>query len=847
VPSQEERCIGGRKIFFLLFFMSYFFIQKNIFKIKFILVNFFVIMGENMQQKNIFPWHNDTFFNVSKSEWIRLFPVLLVKLFLQVSLIAGTTTLIAIFIGHFSIDTLSVLFMAQSLCVIFGALIASRFLRKFSPGKLIIFGSFLSAISIIVSPLFLEFRIGFYALTFFGIFIALSQVSIWLSLYIENLFSPLEAERILPIIESSEPIGGIFSGLMIIAFVEEISAPKILFIVGGLLAIIPPLLMISLQKLESIPVLKMRREQRLKRRMKQNMFSNTISFFRNNYFISGLFLIIFLLFFIIPLLEFQYSHAVYEHVLHSNESGHSMSQTDALTHNFGEIQIIIFAILFFIQIIFSSKILQFLGVMRTFAVGPMLSFFAFAGMFFHFGFLSSVIAKGTFEISSGIGKNAFFSIFYSFREKLRDEAKEVLEGIAKPLGLFFGTLGMLFVQVTFAPESLPTVISVILCISTSLAFFLILKLQKQYTLVSKNKLDVREDLPGKMNAIEILSQQGHKGAIDYLIQALQRPNEIPEVKIKILKVIGLLRDISAIPTILKCFSDPNKKVRLAAVEALGKYHNLGKQFFSQAFSAYSVRFALRELFLRSDSSEIKIAAIKVFANLRDSEIIPFLIRLLKSKDSEVRAEVILVCGMFHDPGTISHIEPFLKDPDSCVRSATIIALWQFEYMREHLEEKIANMLNSPKESEILSGIHVIGEIKLLEKKEHLFQYINHKSHYVCQHAAIALAKMNEKDVKQHLIHFLFHEKKHVGLKTKRMLTRVDKNVQSSLKIQSMHEVSERVETIMKRSNTSILENFKTEDLLELFHLFHLIDAEKEVWKIRMILEERGEYLPNMGV
>ncbi len=800
-----------------------------------------------MKYKKLLSRHNDKFLNISLSEWIRVLPAFIIKLLIQVSVIAGGTIITALFIEEYGADKLPIFFMIQALLVIFGTTIASGFLKKHQPSNLIIWGSFLASLCFISASFIKDQPIFYFSILFIGFSIFLTQVSIWMLLFIENLFSPLEGERTIPVIESAEPIGGIVSGLVIISFVSEISALRMILIVGVILAIVPSFLLVSIQKLNSIPVLKVRRKHRLQKQIKRNMFQNSIRFFRKNRFVTGLFISIFLTFFIVQILEYQYTLAVDEKV--QIEAAHSYGPhtehaiANALTHNFGEIQIGIFGILFFIQILFASRLLQMLGVMKTFALGPLLSLISFSAMFFHPSFITTILAKGTFEVTHGIGKNAFANIFYALHEDIRDDAKEVLEGIGKPLGLFFGTVAILLMELFLPHEKLSIWITITLCITTAFLFFLILRLQKKYTLVSKRKLCSQGNLPEKMNAIEILSQKGHIGSTEYLIEALHKKNELPEVQIKILKVMGILEDQMAIPAILKSFHSPQQSIRLAAVRALGNYQHLGKKFFSQAFSVYSMQSALKEIFLDNRDMDIKIAAIKVFANLKDPSIIPFLIKILKTKDPELMAESVSVCGMFKDVGTISYLEKHLNDPSPQVRAATIIALWQFRRLRVKLLGKMVDMLDSKNEEDLLAGIHTVGETKSVQERERLIDFLSNKNERVRRYAAIALAKMNENKAIEHLVEFLFHEEKIVGLKTKKMMRGVHKKIQNKIKKRSIQEAIARVSKILKKSKTSILEDLKPKDLHEIFHLFHLIDAEREMWKIRMILKEKGERLP----
>ena len=114
------------------------------------------------------------------------------------------------------------------------------------------------------------------------------------------------------------------------------------------------------------------------------------------------------------------------------------------------------------------------------------------------------------------------------------------------------------------------------------------------------------------------------------------------------------------------------------------------------------------------------------------------------------------------------------------------------------------------------------------------------------HAAIALAKMNDESSIDHLLHFLFHEKKALGQKTRKLLNLVHEDIGRAVRKKSLREVARRISELFEKSKTNILEHFSREDLLELAHLFSLVNAEKESWRIRAVLlaqERQGACFP----
>ena len=781
------------------------------------------------------------FLNVAPHEWGRVLVSFFIKTITQIVFIASSTILIAIFVEHFNgVSKLPFLYIFQSILAITSVIfLIEKKSEKGSPEKTIAVLSVLTAIGLFFAAIFSDFLILFFVTLVATISILLRQISIRVNIFIEELFSPLSSERVFPIIESSEPIGGILAGFLILLLLHFLEPTKMLLVLGFLILTILPFLFFAFRNFKEIPILKTEEEEISEKRF--DRIVKNFQLFRHMPFLTGLFLVIFLQYFSVHLLEFQFTKALDANISHS-VSAESHSHSEQLTHGIGTIHILISGFLLFFQIFFASRIIRKIGTMFTFSLNSIFSFFAFLPMFFGLNIFSAVLAKGVFEVTTGVGKNAFASIFYSMRENLRNRAKEILEGIAIPLGIFFGTLVLLLLQFFFHEENLTSMVSLSLIFISSLSVFFILKIRHHYTLFSRKNLHSSgKNIDEKINAIEILSQPGHYHATDFLLQALYSKREIPEIKIKILKTLGKRQDLQSIPAILDAITDENQEIKIAALEALVKFKNLGKHFFSQSFSQFRIRSILKKLFLEKSSKEMKILAIRVFANLKDKEIIPFLIEILENKkDPTLLSESILVCGMFHDSSSIPYLEPFLNHENLKVKSAAIIALWQFVAMRLKLTLIISSMIESKEEKELIAGISIIGEVRALQEKDQIEKFLNSTNEEIKRQAAIALAKMENEKSLDHLFEFIFHSEKEVGKKTKQHLEKIPKNFRLHLEKRTHQEVSRKTTLILKSEKAKNLEELSEKSLKELLHLFELSSSENHIIKIRMILKDKNK-------
>ena len=800
-------------------------------------------MKKNKKQKIIVGAEKiaNRIFNIADHEWPRVAAAFLTKLFFQIAAVATGTILIALFVAHFSIEHLPFLLIVESVVVVLGTAIFSKILKKNAVENLIAIGAILAAGFLIAAVFFEKDAMIFFGLAIVGFSVFLAQIGIWISLFVEKIFTPLEGERAFPIVESSEPIGGILAGILIVGLFPFFEAEKMLFFVAAILVAIAPILLFSLKKINAVPRFRKKENSVAKKNFKkEKIWGRAIRFFRHSPFLTGLFVIVFLQFFAVHFLEFQFTKAVDEKVNIAQISAENSTERHAelLTHSIGEIHITIYGILLLLQLFAASRITRKLGVVRTFAIGPVASFFGFLGMFFHFGFSSAAVARGAFEIGNGIGRNAFGAAFYAMRENFRAEAKEFLEGVARPAGSLIGTIFIVGLQNLFSGETLTSILSGILVLVAAISSFLAFRLQKNYTLLSRKNLESRKNLDEKIDAIEILSQPGHQNAVDYLVRALEFRREMPEIRVKILKTLGKIQKTDAIPAILKCLDDENKKVQMAAVSALGNFQNLGESFFEQSFSKFQISKKLKKIFFQSKNKNLKIAAVKVLANFRDAEIVPILIETLKKDDPEIRAEAIAIVGLFRDPSTIEFLTPHLNDENPAVRAAAISALWPFVPLRLRLILEMTKMLESKNRDEILSGIDALGNTKWAAEKPRLSKFLKSDDEEIRHRTAAALAKMNDENAIDHLFYFLFHPKKTIGKKTRKLLKVVHDDIRRAVRKKSLREVARRISAIFQKAKTNILEHLPEKDLRELGHLFSLVDAEKEVFKIQMAIAER---------
>lgn len=784
----------------------------------------------------------NTLFNVSSHEWPRIILSWLLKLFTQASTVMGSTILIALFVEHFGVKQLPFLYVISALFVVFGSVFFSLLLERFEKKYEIIVTTIISVFLLGIAPMFTNFIFIFYGLLFIVFSLFIAQLNIILALFIEELFSPLESQRTFPIIESSEPIGGIVAGIILTLGVKtfHLSAITLLYTVGAFLFLVIPTLLIFIKISNRVPRLEHSSEKEL---MEDNRWEKTkkgLRHIKGMPFLKGLLVVVFLQFAFVNLIEYQYT-SVLEASLSNQETTHTTehSHADALTHGLAFWHVMFSLLAFFTQIVSASRIHSKLGIIKSMQLHPAINMISVFIMLIKFSFAPTIIARGVFEVTTVMHRTSYHASFYVLKKSIREQVKEFMEGIARPLGVISGTI-VLFGIVHFTPEEYQhTIVSGMMFLYMLIIFFVLGKMQKQYTMIAKKNLDTQGSKVEKLEAIEILGQKGHIDVASILGKHIhERQHE--QIVRKIIETLGNIQDINAIPDIVKSFASKSKDIQLEAVQALTKYKNLGQHFFSQSFAKHRVIEALENLFVSTKSKKIKSAVIKVFKNINNADIIPFLLKVLESKDEEIVADAVYVCGLFRDMSSSYYIEKFLLENNPRIKSSAIIALWNFPLYRLKCLIQLTKMIESTEDESIISSLYALGEIRAVQEIPRIKTFLNSGDLTIRTHAAIALAKMDETDSVDPIIALLLGDDKKTAELTRKLLDRVPDPLNTTIKNILLHNVSHKIHEVLLSANNAALDELPEKHLQTLKKYYELLKETKEIIKIEEELEKRKE-------
>jgi len=200
----------------------------------------------------------------------------------------------------------------------------------------------------------------------------------------------------------------------------------------------------------------------------------------------------------------------------------------ALTQKLGMLHLLFNAVALLIQLIIASRILTSLGVIASMMLHPLITLLNLIGLTLRFGFGTAVLTRGSYELTGLIFKSSYDSSYYAIPHSKRDDAKELMQGIMKPLGAIIGTVLIIGVALRLTGVEQTLALNAILIGMGLTMSILVATLSRKYTAMSEQNLSKKLDLPTRLNAIEILAQKGHEKSTPSLQKILNRPDE-PEI------------------------------------------------------------------------------------------------------------------------------------------------------------------------------------------------------------------------------------------------------------------------------------------------------------------------------
>lgn len=696
--------------------------------------------------------------------------------------------MIASFLSRMGIKYMPLLFLGNAIMIMLGSLIYRQVLRRVNREVLISFTSLIAAAVLIVSLNFIyKDNIAFFVMLLISQGVFISQILILLSLFNEEIFTPLESQRTFPLIESAETMGGMAGGFLLTFFSNTLPSYKFIIIwILSLILILPIVLRFNLKNFVNYED---KKNEKLEK-PKPSKLHSSIFALKKIPFIKGLMIVIILNWAIINVVEFQYTKAVQEDVTSTQEEtlvdNESIANQDdeqiilastenpvdqiknkseteietyehKVTKKLGILHIVFNAGALIMQLVFASRIITALGISSTMLLHPLVTLLNLVAMTLRFNFLTAATTRGTYELTRGVFKNAYHSSYYAIPGFERGEVKEIMQGLMRPIGSMIGTGFIILIANIYTGSNLTLTLNVGLIIMALIMVLYTSNLKQKYSDLSEQNLSRKVDLATRINAVEILAQKGHEKLPPALKKILFRPNEPSVLKAAILKTLAERQELDSINIILKMLNDKSDRVRLSAVKAVGDFKILRKSDMTHSFTRYQVVESLKTR-LESESQEfIREAIIKILYKLSPDHATNFIIGSIKETEGAKKAGFIRMLRVFEDPNLKSFLNPYLNSKNIEIRAAAIIALWQFKDMRNELKHFLKQMLESGKDEILKFGIEVAGLVEFDEAESKIEKLTKHENKAISDAAILALARMGNESNLNTLIEKLMDE------------------------------------------------------------------------------------------
>lgn len=763
--------------------------------------------------------------NLQNHEWSRVLVGWVMIFFTRIGFIIGSTILLATFLSKTGADLLPVFFLGNAVLVMLGTFLYRPLVHRVRRELLITYTVLYSAAFLIASVAFLpQGNSVFFIFYMIGQSIFVTQLSILISLFNEELFSPLESQRVFPVIESAETLGGIVGGFLLSTFSHSIPAYKFMVFWVILLLMIVPIVLLFNSKTLEVPKLETKAHHAPKKILESFRAIKKIPF------LKSLMFAVLLHWAVMNIIEFQYTNALQDAV------AHTAHYEEDLTSRLGTLHMVFYSVALFIQLVAASRVLTSLGVASSMLLHPIGIILNVLAMSVHYSFASAALTKGGFEFTNIFFKNGYDSSYYAIPHELRDDCKEVLQGVIKPLGAIFGTGSMIVTSLFFKDHFLALALNILILVLAVCLFFFLQRMSRFYTEMCEHNLSHKLDLSTRLNSVEILGQKGHGRLTSSLQKILKRAGEPLILKEKIVKTLGLREDIASVESLLTLLDHPSDQLRYSVLKALNCFEALKVNSLKYSFTRTRVLRTLEAHLLSEKDELVREALVDCLFEMDPQRFTEFVLQGLQDS-AEHRAKLIRMLRLFSDPNLKYYLAPALEEKNPEVRAAAIVALWKDEALRSTLVHHLEQMLCSPKSDFVHAAVLAAGTVAYLPARDRLRELSTHSKDQALQKAALlALAQMEDPSVIQSLIHRFLDPSHEWFYEMNSVLGSLSGHFAAQVKSAFERYVSDTIRHVLNPYQGKTLHELSRDSLETLELLYTKISAHHEAHQVQKVLD-----------
>lgn len=762
--------------------------------------------------------------NISAHEFPRVSFLWKLRFLFQFGFIFAWTIITAMFVSLFGVDNILYLLLIDAALLFLGGFLIKYLFLKTPTNKFL-----LGAIAgTMLSLGFGMYFNGYTEVCFLSLLIAkdffFAQLGLGILKKNESLLSPTEAQKVMPVIESSITIGTISAAALFLLLLQYFPVGELLFVWLITLGLMFIMIARADKSLGEVPHLYQEETCSLEQHQFDVMQAQGVPF------IKLLTLFIFIQGALFSVVEFQFLKSVDEHTAHETHIEETLPATSleasmikdtkhkitevgvevketishvsnkifvhkTLAHDLGFLSLVFGLLALVVQLSLTTRILKRWGIIRT-IIGYFSGFLAIIATFAGGG-ASMNFVRGFQHGFHSILDVPYHLSFYSMMSHRREKVRHFLEGFVKPIGAMFGITLILGLQPYYSSEVIPYVM-----VGLALAAFAVLwPMKAEFTRLSHRNLTSDQNIGAKLHAIEVLAQRGHENSALILAEELLKKDSHPVIREKIMATISRINDPQVVHTYLNILSDKeeDQETKIRVLESLLRLNSLGNYWSEHAFSQHHLLNILQDLFAQTKHGHVqKLVIMNIFAHIPAHQVVPFFTETIQNADDHLKSICLRsVSEVFQDPEIVYYVQEFLEADNPRLQGYAIMALWKFKD-QDQLRTKILDLLLQDSAEHKVAALYALGEVQDHESSYHLYPYLEDKDSDVRLHAAVALAKIEDQNAVEIIIKMLFELDHAQSKKLFYMLRRLPAEVRDQIRKEVGYRVSQQVVKVLSR-------------------------------------------------
>lgn len=651
-------------------------------------------------------------FNIQRSE---RGPVILFSLIIILEMMGyftGLVTTITIILKRFGVYYYPYMLIGGNLLGLIGSFFYLFFADRIARHKLLIITALLALVSIIIGRLMLMEGItnttdGFpWSPFFFFAFLLFAHnfCQFFLSMQywalINDIFRPIQAQRIYPVLYMSSTFGGVIAGLSIPLLSQFIGIDNLLYVWAIEIAFI----IIFILLLNHLYKTELRWKPSVEENNSwdfKNYFKQVFSCLSISKLASVLVALTFMFTLIDTIQSFQYNKI----------ANLSFSSETELSNFFGYYMTFRNVLGICFQFLLVNSIFFYFGAFRAMMITPILMLIAFSFLNINFYLWFGIFLHLCWEMTAyPLFDNGLQLAFNAIPVSARGRLRGFCRGIIGMIGAIFGSVLLILINnLTQSANAHIYLVNILGILAALICLITMLFGKKIY--ITQLIQNIKEQTGATLfDSIESLEERKEPLALQTLIDIVTSPQEEHdrEVKGRAMVILMRLHTIPALRPLFIFLEDPDNQLRLYAIKAL-------RMFKKPEKFPFTYNLLITEMTKIFEHDPYDLARIEagcfLIEHLPQHEMLEFTNKFFQKIEPMMRIATVQTLSKINIELIDYIIFKGLKDSECFVRAECIIALWSHPEYKKYCNIELTNLLCSSSEKDNRAGLKAIVMLK----------------------------------------------------------------------------------------------------------------------------------------